>query len=731
METSKSHPAEIGPLHPGNSLYREYRSRTARQSITMALLLLVLFLVPNLASSSVFQVSNFTELQNAIGSAADGDTVELTADISMEGSLSMQGNIEITSAGGAMYHLDFGNGGITSSSTLFSNLVLQNGGFEIQGGSPQQFKFKRCVFKSLSGRWPWITAYVPSNVYFFPFWLESCTFEDYHDPNAIFRETPDVTPQIYSMKPKTFRFITSCSRGEFAAGSYKSTFGWGLYEKGLGRQGLGLFSADLIDSDNCRICPEGLLNIGVGCDYPSNFGDGLALLPCSRFWYQPKWSSPCGAFRILAIFFLCVFGVISLYIHWLLYKLVRDLFKSVPAEESPGFSSEPANPTLPPLEGGWKKYKLNILVLFAQLDLAGDTLYLSFGVFGASLLEVLGLLFYFLPALAFMVAHRTIVLRHLKLLLHPILWTCPASWTYPPWKVFHYEAWDELYKVVLGSMGVLIEAIKWVGWWSIWAMRWAIWFCLFSWAIVPVTFVYFMAVFLFVSSKLMCVVSYAEAFVNFGLDEAEKRRLSPEEANRMFNGSLFSELVMDTIPQLALSITNGVLLKTVDGLFAFQVVSSSLVVCNEVYPFVYGALRHRSLVKSFEKREHALLELQVTPVIGHGGDSSDNAVDDDQIELEKVGPVSQVESAHAGQTDEHLVSLMAQIRNLKRECEGRFRVYDKYGERLDEHGERLDEHGERFDEHGERFDEHGERLHGLDMEMKEVRSEVAPLLSGL
>ena len=77
---------------------------------------------------------------------------------------------------------------------------------------------------------------------------------------------------------------------------------------------------------------------------------------------------------------------------------------------------------------------------------------------------------------------------------------------------------------------------------------------------------------------------------------------------------------------------NAVFLKTTNGLFFFQVITSSLVILNEVYPFVHGAIKHKSLVKAFESRDHKLIQCQMT-----GYDEDDIA--EGNVELHKVHPV--------------------------------------------------------------------------------------------
>lgn len=440
--------------------------------------------------------------------------------------------------------------------------------------------------------------------------FESCTF----DSNSANKNGGAIFSDRWS---RAVTFETTCPQDEFASGTGELASGYNLYDLKDNRP----FSADLIDGDNCRPCPSGLVKMGAGCDYPaSTFGVGF--LPCSRFWYYDPWNSTCGAFRIMSIIFLFGFGLLSVYIHARLFQILRG-------DTSDGAANH-----------GWKKYKLNAIVFFAQLDLAGDTLYLSYEAFGTPLLELIGLLVYLLPTAVFMISQRELVNRHLCVVLRPSL----------RFLFFKYETWDEFYKLALGSLGRLI------------------WFITFSWLIVPVVFVYYLVLFVFVSSKLMCVVTVAESFINFGLEEDKKQKMTPAMANRMFNGSVFTELTIDTIPQLAISIINAAILKTTNMLFFFQVLTSSLLILNEVYPFIHGTIKHRSLVKALEKRDHKLLEVQ-SRFLSNGTIKRDDmgvgrvcpeSSDETQIQMRDVTPISRFDPS------DDIVAVVA-VRKLQRE----------------------------------------------------------------
>lgn len=610
----------------------------------LAIALVCPFLWKN-AMATTYQVATFSELQTAIESTAvDGDVVELTADISVTSPISIRNRINVTSSGSQMYYLDGGgNNGIFSiywsADVGFSKLNFQNGYSDTGGAinnhySTSSFEsctfksniaddggaiynrygtmnFKSCIFESNSASYGGAICIYNEAVSF-----ESCKFESnsakYGD--AIYNN------MVYDnviYEDGAVNFLTSCSENDFALGTGDVSEGFNLYDKYFkdfdkeNENENSPFSANLINGDNCRPCPSGLLNIGAGCEYPKPIY-GINFLPCTRFWYYDPWKSTCGSFRFMAILFLCGFGVLSAYIHKKLLDILKK-HQGVPAENSG--SDIDSNHV-----SKWGKYGLNLLVLFAQLDLVGDTVYLAFEVFATPLLELIGILVYLLPTTVFMISQGGIVRRHLRIFLRPVLNF------YPEKRFFQYDSWDEFYKFSLGIIGVFIECMKSL-----------IWFMIFSWYVIPVTLVYYLVMFVFVSSKLMCVITAAEFFVNYGLDENDKKKLSPETANRIFNGSILTELLIDTIPQLVISLLNAIFLSRTNGLFFFQVATSSFVILNEVYPFIHGTIKHRSLIKALENREHKLLDLQV------GNEQNENEEDLERtstsvVELGKVYP---------------------------------------------------------------------------------------------
>ena len=690
--------------------------------------------------AATHQVSTFSELSSAISSSSDGDVVELTANIDVTNSLTISNRINITSAGTNVFYLDGGENNriftiFTSSAEVgFSNIKFQNGYSSSNGGEYSSSNggaiyihygtasFDSCTFDSNSASYDGGAIYDAGGTATF----DSCTFESNSANNnggAIFNWEgtatfdsctfdsnsannhggaivnngggtatfdsctfdsntgysggaisigSDVTVTFDSCTfdsneasgyggaiykwGGTVLFNTTCPNDEFATGTGKVSYGFSVYSKNEDR----FFSSDLIDGDNCKPCPSGLENIGAGCGYPMKTF-GMNFLPCTRFWYYDPWNSTCGAFRIMSIIFLCGFGILSVYIHARLVMILRDVK-----------SDSDSNSKL------WMKYKLNMLVFFAQLDLAGDTVYLSYEVFATPLLELIGLVVYLLPTAVFMISQRTIVNRHLCLFLRPVL------------QFYKYDAVDEFYKLVLTLL----------------------WFIAFSWFIVPVVFVYYLVLFVFVSSKLMCIVSVAESFINFGLDEDKKQKMAPTMANRMFNGSVFTELTIDTIPQLIISVTNAIFLKTTNGLFFFQVITSSLVILNEVYPFVHGAIKHKSLVKALENRDHKLLKAQSGFLDGNDSEPS-HITSDVSVELGKVYP----ESAAETQTHVRDVTpsvnptndIVQDVRKLQREM-------------MDVHEDNKHLH--------DKVIELEDTNKNIVQDIRDLRTEIEPLLSG-